>query len=1129
MTNIEFPIVAVGASAGGLEAATSMLSEACLGDGIAYLLIMHLQPDRESLLVELLSKKTPLPVKQMTNGEEILPDRIYVIPPAFIASISQSKIKLEPFPQPRGIRRPIDDMFKSLADEHGEKSAFVILSGTGTDGTYGIGQGKIAGGFTIVQEPSGAQYDGMPVAALVEGNIDQVLPAKRIVGAITEYFKGHSGVDWSFDKLSAANHEPLELVIERLYQRFNVNFHSYKTGTLMRRLLKRSQLKKLSTEEYVDYFESHPEEQVALMNEFFVNVTSFFRDSESFRALLEKALKPIIEAKPAHDDLRIWVPGCATGQEAYSIACYVAELIEELDKPLYVRIFATDISAKVVETARNLTFSEAEYLNIPERFRDRFTRKLTNGNYEFTHHLRENIRFSQHDFLMTPPFSNIDLISCRNVLIYMNDDAQIDAFKTFHFALNQNGYLFLGNSETASRVDDMFNIVDGDNRIYRPYGAKQRMPFSSQRWTERAVVKRRLDEHKSPIEAPEIKREFDKRISKYAPPFVIVSENGNINEAHGELGLVLESNVEPKRTILNSIRISLRDTVISLLEDTKTANASRAVLDQDAVASFGQAKVDIVCEPLSDGEYAIIFIQTEHLRSYSERYALDQPTVDSRLSRLNTELEKEREKRRLIAEEADTANEELKSSNEEMLSMNEELQSANEELTTANQELKEKIDQLTDAHAEIANFVSSSPIAILMVDNDLRVRRTTDFARDFMGVRNADYGRFVGDLRLDFAPENFIELIETVVKTGEYASVTGASKNSAIYYDIAITPYIETSGDLNGATITIRDITRETVLRKKYEHENLRRRLAMETAKMGFAELDPVTQEVLVDKTLAAQFGLENEGNYPVGKAFQFMPDVDKAIAFEKLELAISDGTEYEFDFRIEHPKQGTKWFRTRGSRVKMPNDTFRIIGPTIDITDIVRSSREGLFVGEMSHRIKNLFGVITSLIGMSAQSAANVDELVDSLDAKVTALANAYDLARKNVSFDKIEIAALIEQLLSPFDTEDKAEISGPSISVSADNLNSLTLVLHELATNAFKYGGLSDPSGSLSITWRESKNSMVQFVWREELIGLKYRDDKPGFGTTLLDAAIQIGGGSLQRTSNEGKLEIEFEMRID
>ncbi|WP_147125069.1 CheR family methyltransferase [Shimia ponticola] len=1128
MQTLEFPVVAVGASAGGLEAATTMLSEAKMGDGIAYLLVMHLQPDRESLLVDLLSRKTPLPVAHMEDGGEVRPDHIYVIPPAFTASIAHSKFKLDPFPEPRGVRRPIDDMFKSLAEENGEKSAFVILSGTGTDGSYGIGQAKSAGGLTIVQEPSAAQYDGMPVAAMIEGNVDQVLPAQDIVAAITEYFKGHEALDWSGGKIAEPNHAPLKTIIQRLYQRFNVDFRSYKSGTLMRRLIKRLQIRKLAPNEYLEFFEAHPEEQVALLNDFYVNVTSCFRDPESFDALVEQALEPIIAKKSANDDLRIWVPGCSSGQEAYSIACCVAYLIEQHAKPLYVQIFATDIFAKVVETGRQLTFSEAEYLKIPQKYRDRYTRQVGYDRYEFTNALRQNIRFSQHDFLMMPAFSNMDLVSCRNVLIYLNEKAQMEAFKTFHFSLNQNGYLFLGNSETANRADDLFSVVDSEHRIYQSYGPRGRMPIIGQPWAE---MRRKTEDIESPDVAtgPQTRVSgIDSVISKYAPPFIIVTQSGRIRDTHGELGLVLETNTTANRTIYNSVRSSLRDTVVALLEDTAQSQKSGALVDQEAITPFGKAKFDIICEPLADGEYGILFIQTDRLQSFTEKYAIAQPTVDERLARLNAELERERDRRRAVAEEADTANEELKSSNEEMLSMNEELQSANEELTTANQELKEKIDQLTSAHAEIANFVSSSPVGIVMVDKELRIRRTTDYARDFIGVRSSDYGRLISELRMDFAPEGFLDMVKSVVDTGKPETVTGQSAVLGIYYDIAITPYVETTGEGSGATITIRDVTEGTVLRKKLESEILRRRLAMETAKMGFAELNPETQQVSVDSTLAAQFGLAGKGEYPVGHAFQFMPDVDKAIAFNKLEAAITDGTEYEFDFRIEHPEQGTKWFRTRGSRVETPNNGIRVIGPTIDITDIVRTSREGMFVGEMSHRIKNLFGVITSLIGMSANSTSDVEELVDGLDSQVTALANAYDMARKNVSFDQIEVEALLRELLLPFDPDRRAVLSGPEQTISADTLNAFTLVVHELATNAFKYGGLSTPDGSLTIEWQKTRQDMLQVKWQEAREGLDYNDDAPGFGTSLLDGAAQMGGGSIVREAAPGTLDITFELRV-
>ncbi|MEO0943394.1 MAG: CheR family methyltransferase, partial [Pseudomonadota bacterium] len=818
-----------------------------------------------------------------------------------------------------------------------------------------------------------------------------------------------------------------------------------------------------------------------------------------------------------------------SGQEAYSLAMMIDQTCEELGRRPLIQVFATDIDEEMLVRARSGEYLTSEYEDLPKLYQDKYT-VSRDGNFEIINKIREMVRFSFHNLIQDPPFSKIDFISCRNLLIYLGEGLQSELFPVFHFSLNPGGYLFLGTSESISRQNDLFAAVDQSSRIFRRLDTGKRVNLNlplGRTTPHKRPQSQRLSEERDFPQFSSMQSSHDEVYQEYAPPFVRVAPDGRIIGSSGDLGLFLLARPGEERDLFSLLRPGIREFAVSLLTDAVKAGKRLAVEDVEVHTSFGHVSTDIIAHPMRDNTVSLIFVVQEPLKPTVKKYAVEPISVDKRVSDLQEQLSLTQLQLKGKVEEIETANEELKSSNEEMMSMNEELQSANEELTTANEELKNKIDELTLANADLDNFLSSADLAMVVVDRSLRIRHVTGAATDILPIRHTDRGRFLTEFNLTFGLDSVSQKILLVMETSTPFAQTTTPDAEGRSFFLRITPFFYKDGAIEGAMITLTDISKEIALRHDLTLESERAMLAMRAGRMGMAELDVESGAVTIDAVLAKQFELKKSGVLSMEELVTNIVPEDIPVMNENLAKAIEKEEEYEFDFRIKLPDGGIRWMRTLGASYKSREGRNKVIGPTIDITDVTNYRERELIVSEMSHRIKNLFAVISSLVS-TARGYDDPKEMSSDLVGKISSLGRVYDLARKKVTLDGVDLAKLLRSVIDPHASTQAIEILGPDMLVNNDMLNTFTLIVHELTTNAFKYGALSHEDGVLQISWATDETGVTVLNWSETVPSFEKPVEKSGFGSKLLEGAAEQLGGSIQRNFTNSGVEVQLTAKL-
>ena len=748
-------MVAIGASAGGLAAFTALLKALPSKSGMAFVLIQHLEPNHESALTTLLSKATSMPVVEVSDGLAVEPNCVYVIPPNKNMTIRKGNLRLAPRSEASGLQRPIDEFSVALAEEQGNAAIGVVLSGTGSDGTYGLKTIKTAGGVTFAQDPKTAQWPAMPANAITAGAVDFVLSPKSIAAELARIGR--------HPYLAGAREVPdgseLDKICLVLLSAVGVDFRLYKQATVRRRIARRMALQKIaSLNKYAQMLKQHPEEAQALADDIFIHVTSFFRDPECFQALRKRVLAKLSRKRPAGDPLRIWVAGCSTGEEVYSIAMLLLEELGEQANRTKIQIFGTDIQERAVESARAGIYTEAAIAGVSPARLKRFFVKADHG-YQIQKFIRELCVFARHDLAKDPPFSKLDLISCRNVLIYMGPALQKRILSMFQYALKSGGFLFLGNSESISDYSNVFTAEDRKNRIFlrKPAVAAFR-EFNS--------PSNRLREADSAEPNPtaasvsvDLGREAEGiLLEHYAPPALIVDPDLHIVRFQGDTSpYLVPATGQASFHLLKMVRPEL---VVDLRGAIYKARREGFAVLKDAVQFKNQgqpAAVRLEVRPLKKRnshkqDLLVVFQKVEPLSSLpivqgARKNAGEKKHTAGKAGTLEQEASI-REHMRVLIEEHEAAQEELKAANEEVLSSNEELQSTNEELETAKEELQssnEELitlnDELQHSNAELnvlthdlTNLLVGVDIPVLVLDASLRVRRFTPMAGTLLNL-----------------------------------------------------------------------------------------------------------------------------------------------------------------------------------------------------------------------------------------------------------------------------------------------------------------------------------------------------------------------------------------------------------
>jgi len=803
------PVVGLGASAGGLEAFQTFLTATPADSGLAFVLVQHLDPNHESMLAELLSRRTEMPVRQVSDGMAIEPNNVYLIPPNANLSIAEGVLRLSNFSEPRGFRRPIDDFFRSLAIDQAGNAACVVLSGTGGDGSEGLRAVKEAGGLTLVQDPDTAKYDGMPKSAVATGLVDKVLKVQTMPAAIRDYFERGQASVFNLPDVT----DFLQKVCDELRQRLGHDFSQYKRSTMLRRIQRRMQVIGASDgERYLDWLRNRVDEADLLFRDLLINVTCFFRDSEYFDYLRREVIPALLQGRGAGDTIRVWTPGCSSGEEAYSIAILMAEAISRMRARPAVQIFATDIDEQMLQKARNASYPHGVVKDVPLELLDRYF-YAQEDDYVLTQPIRDMVRVSNHNLIKDPPFSRVDLISCRNLLIYFNPSLQQRLIPVFHYALRQKGYLFLGSAENIAGRSDLFDTADSPAKVYRRRGAQRQsvtMPLLVQ-----PLAHMSIDEVSEPRQNPAMQRGdavIRRVMERYAPAHVVVGHDYEILRASSRTGKYLElAEGRPSTKVTELAKRGFRSAVRGVLDDARRNQKRTVKRDLRIEGDEDTQVVDLIADPINDNDILLVFQDIASSRRDVEGDSdieVDNYSHEVRIEQLEDELDEARSKLRTTVEELETSNEELKSSNEEMMSMNEELQSTNEELATVNEELKNKVDQLARTNSDMQNFIESTQVPTIFLDKRMRIRNFTPATRALFRFQDQDRGRLFSDVVARVDQQRLEQWGRQVLETGNSLEEEVALDSGKECYVLRVLPYRDAQGAIDGVILVFADVTK---------------------------------------------------------------------------------------------------------------------------------------------------------------------------------------------------------------------------------------------------------------------------------------------------------------------------------
>jgi two-component system CheB/CheR fusion protein len=852
-----FPVVGVGASAGGLEALKKFLVALPPDIGMAFVLIQHLDPTHESLMVDLLTRYTTMKVVQIANDMPVEPDRIHIIPPGTSLTIKNGVLLLGKPIERRGMRMPVDNFFMSLAEDQQENSVCIILSGTGSDGTLGLKEIKARGGLAIVQDPETAQYDGMPRSAIMTGLVDYILPVEQIPETLVGYVRHSLKVDRLAEPLMTEAEEQLHRILTLLHVRTGHDFRYYKRNTLVRRLQRRMTVKHITTlGDYLDLIQSHPEELEALDKDLLISVTMFFREPEVWEALHEMAIPKLVDRCTENQPVRIWVPGCATGEEAYSLAIMLLEESEGRKRECPVQIYATDIDKEALEIGRRGAYPE----NIAEQVsHERLTRYFTkdaNGMYQVNKRLREMVVFAPQNLISDPPFSKLDLVSCRNVLIYIQLELQKKIVTLFHFALRDGGFLVLGNSESVGTRTDLFEPLSKRWRIFRQISTVGRIPLDLPLSLD--LGKRPGDLAFKPA-VPLAVRYADiakgQLIQKFTPPSVLVN---NRYETLFFSGVTKDFLSIPEGTptdnVIDMADPGLRPKLRTALHKAGTENREVVLGGVKLAHGDGSRTVRLTAQPVIEGkEEAGLFLVSFEFEPQREPGPASRPediTEESVVRSLEEELKRSREELQATIEQMETSNEELKASNEEVMSMNEELQSSNEELETSreelqslneelstlNSQLQDKVNELEVTTDDLNNLLTSTSIATIFMSEDFRIKRYTPAATGLLNLIPGDVGRPLVDITRKFSDDTLFDDAKSVLHNLQPLNREVRSDDGK-WFLRSILPYRTQDNRIEGVVVTFSDFSE-----MKQAQEALQK--AAETARLQAAELEAIMEAV---------------------------------------------------------------------------------------------------------------------------------------------------------------------------------------------------------------------------------------------------------------------------------------------
>ncbi|MEM6690081.1 MAG: chemotaxis protein CheB [Planctomycetota bacterium] len=832
-------VVGIGASAGGLEALELLFDKTPADTGMAFVVVQHLSPDFKSLMDELLSRHTDMEIFRVENGMRVEPNGIYLIPPKKNMVLSDGKLLLTEQDASGGLNLPIDIFFRSLAKDVGNKAIAIVLSGTGSDGSRGLQDIHEAGGLVVVQSIASAGFDGMPRNAIGTGMAKVITSADAIPAALQKYASDPA----AFAEDDGDLNEPIKpgqelAAIFNLFRNHHgIDFTLYREATIQRRIERRMQLMRVRRLiDYIEILRNESGELEQLYRDLLVEVTQFFRDPQAFTRLREEVIPKLIErAEGPRDEIRVWVAGCATGEEAYSLAMLFNECAREANVSPIIKVFATDVHRSSLEIASSGVYTAQAIANVPEDLRKRYFTE-SNQLFHVNQELRQMVIFAPHNVANDPPFTRIDLVSCRNVLIYIRPDVQERVLSLFHFGMNVGGCLFLGSSETIGDLSREFETVDQHWRIFRKL---RNVRLRQAAGIPMAPALSSVVKPKPTLANPFVSSEpgidtsmFEGIIERFIPPSFVVNRHYELLHSFGDANRILKQpRGRPSLELLRLVDGDLKMALSTALHRASRENNRVVFNGVHAISDGKDVTMRVSVEPCSKKSHELLLVCLEEendkpsivVEQNEEQFRADDHAAQ-RIVDLERKLEFKKETLQTTVEELESSNEELQSTNEELVASNEELQSTNEELHSVNEELytvnaehQRKIEELTSMTTDMDNLIRSTDIGTIFLDRDLRIRRFTPSISSAFNILEQDIGRPIDQFAYRFENPDWISMARRVIEDGEPIELQLRMPGTKDTYLKRIRPYRELSGEVNGVVITFTDISAITRSREKEE------------------------------------------------------------------------------------------------------------------------------------------------------------------------------------------------------------------------------------------------------------------------------------------------------------------------
>lgn len=1156
------PIVGIGASAGGVESLREFLGAMPVDSGMAFVVVQHLQHGRRSLMDEVLANFTAMPVVHAEDGMPVAPDRVHVLPADALLTMRDGALRVEHWggdDMPR--RMPIDTFLRSLADDQDRNAVAVIMSGAGSDGTLGVRAIKEHGGLAMAETFAATRgeggFDSMPQSAVATGLVDFVVPAREMPERLVAYARHLNEVKQAkgIKSVEADAREYLREICAILLARKGRDFRHYKTNTLVRRIQRRMQVLRMdAAAAYVQHLREDAQEVERLAHELLITVTSFFRDPDAFDALKRLAIRPLVQEKAADEAIRIWVPGCGTGEEAYSIAVLLREACEAREWFPPVKVFATDIDETAIESARTGRYPKSVAEDIsPDRLQRFFVEE--EEHYRVVKDVREMCIFSVHDLIQNPPFSNLDLISCRNVLIYFDADLQRRLVPVFHYALREGGMLFLGSAETVAQQQHLFDAVDKKHRIYRqrPRAGQEAAAFPLLAETQ-APIMPHLPEPGEPAAGDNPQKVEKLVLDWYGPAFVVVDEQFTIVQYSRRTGRYLEQpSGAPRSNLLELARPGLR---VDLQDALKAASEQQQEAVRPAVRVRSDDRtdvVDVIATPVSGKSaaprYLVVFRAAAPQpaeRTPDAANAGAEPAEeagDGRVYQLERELAATKEDLQSTIEEMETSNEELKSANEELLSMNEELQSSNEELETTkeevqsvneeletvNQELNRKVAELDETNTDLRNLLQSTDVATVFLDRQAHIKWYSPAAKRVFNLIDSDINRPITDITAQVGLAGLQGDIDATLRGNGRAEREVVSHDGATVFAMRVLPYLDSQGRMDGVVLTFVDITDLKTAQAQSERRagEARQALAdlkalLDIAPVGIAIAhDPEGATLSVNRAAGDMLGGTEERTVVPGA-----PDAEHHVerhgepvdaAQLPLQRALRSGeTVGHEEVRIVSPDGGA--IEVLMTAAPLLDDAGRVRGAVTVFDDITETKaaqrRQALLVAALQHRVNNVLAAVRALERETCETSATLAEFAERFEGRLDALAISEAMMART-GLERVDLHELVEEALPrALYSEEAVTVGGPAVSLSRRAGQLMALAINELFTNAIKHGALAASEGRIEVRWQvasEDAGQMLRFSWTEH--GLDAVPDpaaEDGFGLDLIRTGLpyELGG---------------------